>query len=332
MRQIVECIRLVPFLVSILFQIRKQKQFVRKNLSPILDKYERESDLSQYNKYKIVHYYSLGVVVMLGNCFCILRGKPLTVKERKSLTYMAAISTLYDDFFDQTGHSKQEIEKMTYQPESFIPSTPREAFFNELTNSAVNCVGSKELLDLTREKLLTVQWRSKKQTEKSAFSWDELKQNTMEKGGWSFLFYRSALAHQISTQEKTIIFKIGGVLQYSNDIFDIHKDYQDHIFTQANSVEDINLVAQDFKQEMESVFDLCKTTEYTDATINSFLQSFKLICARTLVALEQLQNLQRSKGGVFKMQELSRTELICDMEKPANLLRMVSRYLTLAKK
>jgi len=331
MRTLYEYLKLIVLTLKTIFKLKSQQKFIEKNLLPVLEKHEVDSGFSKYDLYKIVHYYSLGVVVMLGDYFCILRGEQLSEKERKSLTYMAAISTMYDDLFDKTNHDKQVIEKMTYEPESFKPSNIKETIFNDLTLKAIETIGLRSLLDSTRKELFEIQWLTKKQNIKGEFSWGELKDNTMNKGGWSFLFYRSALGNEISGEEKEIVFQIGGLLQYSNDIFDVYKDSEDGIYTQANSVEDINLVYKDFKREMYKTFTMIKESTYSNKICDELLDSLYLLCARNIVCLNQYLKVQKSHGGVFKVKELPRAELICDMENVSNLLRMARSYVTLAK-
>jgi len=331
MRSLYEYVRLFFLVVKTVFKLKNQQTFIRLNLLPVIKKYQKDKELSEYDLYKMVHYYSLGVVVMLGDYFCILRGNKLSSKERKGLTYMAAISTMYDDFFDELNLEKSVIEKMTYSPEDFKPRNGREKLFNELTLQALEHIGLRSLLDSTRKELLEVQWLTKEQNVKDRFTWQELKGNTMNKGGWSFLFYRSALGNEISEEEKAIVFQIGGLLQYSNDIFDVYKDKEDGIYTQANSEEDIEKVVEDFTLEMSKTFDMCKSSSYPSSIIDNLLQSLFLLCARNMVCLHQFQEVQKKHGGVFKVNELSRQELVCDMEKTSNLLRMAKSYVTLAK-
>jgi hypothetical protein len=331
MRSLYEYVRLFFLVVKTVFKLKNQQTFIRLNLLPVIKQYQKDKELSEYDLYKMIHYYSLGVVVMLGDYFCILRGDKLSDRERKGLTYMAAISTMYDDFFDELNLEKSVIENMTYSPETFIPSTGRERLFNELTLKAIENIGLKTLLDSTRKELLEIQWLTKEQNKKGRFTWQELKDNTMNKGGWSFLFYRSALGNEISEEEKAIVFQIGGLLQYSNDIFDVFKDKEDGIYTQANSEEDIEMVVKDFELEMNKTFEMCKSSGYSSNVTNDLLQSLYLLCARNMVCLSQFQQVQKKHGGVFKVHELSRKELVCDMEKTSNLLRMAKSYVTLAK-
>ncbi|MFT6746018.1 MAG: hypothetical protein ACJAZ2_000356 [Glaciecola sp.] len=332
MRNLLEYFRLFLLTIKTVLKLKKQQVFVKRFLLPIISKYQKDSALSEYDVYKIVHYYSLGVVVLLGDYFCILRGKELSMKERKSLTFMAAISTIYDDFFDKTGHEKAVIESMTYDPENFKPNGFRETLFNELTLEALHHIGLKSLLDSTRKQLLEVQWLTKGQSDKNEFSWGQLKENTMKKGGWSFLFYRSALSNDISEEEKALVFQIGGLLQYSNDIFDVYKDREEGVFTQVNSVTDIGIVVKDFNVEMEKTFKMCRSSSYSTEVINELLQNLYLLCARNMVCLNQLQDVQINHGGTFNVQSLSRQELVCDMEKTSNLLKMAKSYLTFAKR
>ena len=63
-------------------------------------KNNNDGSLTPQDLKKITSYYGLGVPGVLGESFCLLRGKKMTENERLCLTFLGGISGLLDDLFD----------------------------------------------------------------------------------------------------------------------------------------------------------------------------------------------------------------------------------------
>jgi len=66
-------------------------------------KNDNDGSLTSQDLKKITSYYGLGVPGILGELFCVLRGKPMTKDERFCLTFLGGISGMLDDLFDDPG-------------------------------------------------------------------------------------------------------------------------------------------------------------------------------------------------------------------------------------
>src|SRR5687767_9983842 len=93
-----------PSTVAVLTRnVKRQHAFIRNNILSELHEAEKTNDgsLDAADFKKITHYYGLAVPAILGESLAVLRGKPLSEKERYALTYLGAITGLFDDFFDK---------------------------------------------------------------------------------------------------------------------------------------------------------------------------------------------------------------------------------------
>ena len=52
-----------------------------------------------------------------------------------------------------------------------------------------------------------------------------------------------------------------------------------------------------------------------------FLDMIMPVVNRGFVCIDQFEKLEKNNNGVFEPKKFSRKQLICDMEKPVNLLR-----------
>ena len=91
-------------LLSVKSQIREQKAFVHTYLHPFLSKYHIHNDgsLTEYDFEKITNYYGIGSPVLAGEGLAYLLDIKVGDTERKTLTLMAAMTGLFDDFFDRS--------------------------------------------------------------------------------------------------------------------------------------------------------------------------------------------------------------------------------------
>jgi hypothetical protein len=108
-----------------------QKAFLRKNIVPEIDAVRKTMDdsLGESDFKKITHYYGLAVPAILGEGFCLLRGKQLSNRERMALTYYGAISGMFDDFFDEQQTDMEQVRRLINSPHETTPQNSHQAFF-----------------------------------------------------------------------------------------------------------------------------------------------------------------------------------------------------------
>ncbi|MBK8494377.1 MAG: hypothetical protein IPL50_04655 [Chitinophagaceae bacterium] len=72
----------IPF--TVISNINRQENFIQKKIEPLLTAAKKEADgsLDENDIKKITGYYGLAVPAVLGEAFCVLRGEPMTGKER----------------------------------------------------------------------------------------------------------------------------------------------------------------------------------------------------------------------------------------------------------
>src|SRR5690606_27250676 len=88
---------------------------------------------------------------------------------------------------------------------------------------------------------------------------------------------------------------------------------------------DITELKHYFFQLLKEVYSEIYLMDYDRFRIERFIQFLNLGIHRISVCLDQLEELQHRKGGIFQPEKYERQELICDMEKTSNLMKVV-RY------
>ena len=308
-------------LLSVQNQIREQKAFVHEYLHPFLSKYHKQNDgsLTEYDFEKITNYYGIGSPVLAGEGIADLLNVKVGTQERKSLTLMAAITGLFDDFFDRSYESSGRIKGLMSLSPKIKPQNAHEKLFCDLVSEILLISPDKKRLNEFANRVFEAQVLSLKQKDPST-EWQELFNITYKKGGESLLFYRCCFPNVISEQEIECLLKIGGLIQVCNDIFDVNKDIKEGIRTVATETKDIKVLKHKVQKLYKETFEYCKIAIPT-ANMNSFLQQIKIIVSQSFVALDFYQKTQKNNGQDFTPQKYPRESLICDMGKRKHLFQ-----------
>lgn len=304
--------------------LRTQRKFIRKSIDPIIKDNQREG-LTDVDIKKIRKYYGFAVPAILGEGFCILRGKPMQEAERSTLTYLGASTGLYDDFIDKLNTPESHILALTNHPDEKIAGNIHELLSVKFYKSALDHSPDPELIKQRALEVYKAQLLSKKQKDDSLTE-EEISSITQLKGGVSLLFYRSALIGQPDKQEEELLYSLGGLMQLENDIFDIYKDHQDNIATLATTTNKIDDLRNTYQQLYNNTIHLLSKTRFSNSNKLNFLRYINLIIHRGSVCLDCLESNEKLTEGVFTIQAYERKQLICDMEKIGNIFSTFKYY------
>jgi len=306
---------------------KKQQEFINKTLDVDIWEIKKDNDDSLTDKdfKKIFRYYGSAVPAVLGEGYCLLRGKNMTHDERYRLTYMGALTGLFDDMFDEKNTDESHIKKLVNKPGESVAANSHEKLFIRFYEKALDS-GNSDLVKESLNKVFDAQVLSKRQKD-PGIKEEDIRYITLEKGGTSLLFYRCAFPEPVSVSESRMLYHLGGLGQLENDIFDIYKDHQENIRTLATTATRVSNLRADYESLMHDVFNLVCKTAYPVRNRERFAMFIFLVSSRGLVCLDHLQKLEILSNGIFDIPSYSRENLICDMEKAGNHLKLFRYYL-----
>ena len=316
----------IPF--TTVSNINRQKKFIRKNITPQLTEAQKMVDGSLDNNdlKKITGYYGLAVPAILGEAFCALRGESMTDKERLASTCQGAMTGLGDDFFDKHRLSEQGVKDFIEKPELFTGNTASEKLFLNFYKTALANAPQPTQMQEQIYKVFYAQLLSKQQ-DKPGLSYEVIKDITIRKGAESLLYYRTAFKHPLKNGEQKMLYSLGGLMQLSNDIFDVHKDYQSGVSTLVTTANGIKELRFHYSALLKTGVDAAYKSGYPKKNVSRFLSLLNIgIFSRCYVCLDQLQRIEKKSGNVFDLNAYSRKDLICDMDTVGNKLKSL-RYL-----
>jgi hypothetical protein len=320
----------IPFmLIRVINQLKRQKHFMQMELNPFLQKHLSTNDgsIDAEDIRKIEKYYGLAVPAILGEAFAQLRGMPLSHRERLAATFLGASTGLYDDLFDKKQLQEDYIDNMFHHTAAIKPQDSFEKMLMESWGKTQDLSASKELLAHYAIIIHKLQIQTKQQ-QTGHLSVDEVKKLTFNKGGYSVLLYMSLFYKNMPVADEKLYYNAGALLQLENDIFDVYKDSRAGIKTLVTHAEDIAKLRELYLQKWLEV----KTSLAQTAHLNKGKKAFaRILCAivsRGFVCLDMLTERQRENNGKFNPHVFERKKLICDMEKPVNLLKTIHYYCT----
>lgn len=329
-RYIINLIQLPGLLFMLARNIKIQKQFILRVLTPDIElsKANNDNTLDEHDFLKITRYYGLAVPAVLGEAFCLLRGRDMTNKERLAISYAGALTGLFDDFFDKRNLPESRILHLITNPYEVMCDNSNEALFLSFYKKTLENCSNPELLRSFFLKVFDAQKMSKKQCS-NHITLAEVEEITFFKGGVSLQFYRSVFGETRNEAEDEMLYYAGGLGQLENDVFDVWKDYNEGIKTLPATTRKIEELKVAYLAAYQKVVCLLAESDYGRVQKKKFLRLFALIVSRGLICLNQLEKLQKLTCGNFEFQAYSRQQLVCDMEKPINVLRSFHYYATL---
>ncbi|MBS1744207.1 MAG: class 1 isoprenoid biosynthesis enzyme [Bacteroidetes bacterium] len=320
-------IQLITTLQQVLKYISLQKDFLTKNVQPVLQSAISQNDgsLDEADLKKITQYYGLAVPAILGEAFCRLHNKKMSDTERLAATAQGAMTGLFDDFFDKQYLSDEAIEDFLTPGNTSIKKSNEQLFDYFYKNALQHVPDKNRMRDALRE-VYHAQVESKKQTNAS-ISTGEIEHITFYKGGASLLFYRSAFLPFPSTKEIKLVYHLGGLMQLSNDIFDVYKDRENGIKTLVTETKHIRELRSCFKTKLAAAGNEAWQCGLPRKNVQQFLSILSLgIFSRVMVCLDQLESNEKFTEHEFSVHQYSRKQLVCDMDTMRNKIRSAGYF------
>lgn len=314
-------------------RIGYQKNYNNLHLYPLLNKVQREfgEQLDDVQLKKMTHYYCLLVPPVLCENFTRITGREMTEEERYKAMLMGINTPLFDDFFDSKEMTGDEIKQITHHPEAYPAQNISEYTFSLCHNELLNTVKHPGYYREMTDRILEAQYDSQSQFDPH-ISEEQLTRITFEKGMYSLLIYHSILDDQPSEAIKKLTWQLSGLMQLTNDIFDIYKDLVSGITTLPNRSTDFSIFRKYFIKECIQLNKLAHALPYKRKRIIHFIVAMQLVISRGLVALDQLEKLKDHYSLPLKIAQVPREELICDMELWSNRLSWMRYAYQMSKK
>jgi len=304
-------------LILIPSQNRNIKQFLSSNPDLTLTK----KTIKRITLYSILCTY-------IGYFFSLMRNKKLSKLELKLLQNLSVLIPLYDDLMDDLHFSHGQIRELVLSQN--LNEHPYLKIISPLAYHILDEMKDQNYFLTLLEKIGEIQDQSLKQTNDVLLTHSELEQITNQKGGLSLEMIRLMCFHTIEESEKEFTYVLGAQFQFINDIFDIYKDRESKTQTLCTNTSNFTDLKNRFESLNETLIEKSLVLSFPKKDIKMALYFFLPVIARGQVAVNQLTNLKTTQP--FSLQNYTRKELVCDMEKAKNILLNIKYYFAQLKK
>lgn len=288
-------------------------------LEPFHLKYRRKLEPSVRVK---IQDYALLIIPLFCTINKKLYGATLSNREKEAALLTGICTPLIDNFADNRTLDSEAINRLTLSPWDYEPKTMEEDIVKEL--------GSRLLQNLKRpadfiqalKQVIEAQALSQEQLDSNLES-DNLLRISLHKGGVSQILSHHLIDEEPTQETIAMLYRLGGIMQLNDDLFDVYVDHHENISTYANRCADYSAFANYYLNECKRFVAETRALPLKNRNKESFITLFSFTLALGMVALRQLRNLQTKKGvGVLPVSDLDRRLLITDMENPINILRL----------
>jgi hypothetical protein len=274
------------------------------------------ASLSKQERKRIWFYVAQGAIT--GLWFSTLHSRKLTEAEQRAKRFVGAFTVFQDDLTDDAVYSYSNFLELMEGKEKHL-AHHREEWLAWYTYQQVQiAVADPQLFKRISALVEKAQHDSRVQLSGNLTN-ERLMEITAQKGGTATLFYRCLVSPVPSPEEERFVLGCGELLQWCNDIFDVHKDYHGGVQTLFNHSRDLVPWRQAFMEKLLVLRSSLHQLPFRPAPVLAFWCQYLAIATRGLVCFDQLIALQKRSGGVFDMARYERKETICDMEQFGNL-------------
>lgn len=302
----------------------RQLAFISSYLKPLVNAQCKTTgyQLSASEKRKVLFYYPMYTILGCAEMYIALKGRNLTIDERKRLTLVAAWATLCDDLVDDHNWTRDEVFDIVFNnpDDEGLPGNVKLliALNNELHK--IWKVSDKYINRLR----VALEWQSvsAKQLDPK-ITLDEIVTICREKNGNTSLTFAALIDEEWTETELAFIYQSAIVGQLTNDSFDMYFDTHNGIHTYFNTAPSIAQVRLFFLDECTKLHAMVMDCNTSEKNKLNTIRRMSILHAFTLTALDQLQQTEDKYGRQVKWKDIPRKDLIIDMALNRNRFKTV---------
>jgi hypothetical protein len=253
--------------------------------------------------------------------FARLFSRSLSQHEMELNIKYITMTSLYDDLIDNDKANEALLNQIFYHPELVNPASYNERVLVALHMDLLNQVADRADYWYAMENIHIAQKDSSFQFDKNT-SVEKIIDITKRKGGFSLLMFR----HYLSDPKYTVLdecwYTLGGLIQMTNDLYDTYKDTQEGIRTFANQLQNVEEIEAIYKKQKDVLKSQIQKLPMSMSRKIEFSILISVIPSFGDIAIQQLKRIQGNSSSLPNFNEITRKELIIDMEKPSNIIRL----------
>ena len=267
---------------------------------------------------------------IINDSFANFEDRTTNTKERENNKLYFILASLYDDLMDENIVSQTVLNEMFLNPARATPGSFSETVLIDTHLKLLSLVHNKEAYQKVLNSIHQAQIDSLEQL-KNDISLDRILSITERKGGYSLLMCRHYIEMSNNENIDNCWYQLGGMIQMTNDLYDIYKDTIAGIYTFANTQNEFDKIRDQYVSQVHKYKLSIEKLDYDDSKKLLFQIKLSLIPALGFVALENLKQLQGNTERLKPFATYPRKDLIIDMEKVKNIIKLIKFSYQIAK-
>jgi hypothetical protein len=310
-------------------QVKKQERYLAGYLPnlPVDGVREHQEIFSAPHIKRITKYWQLALNIICDNLYK-LTGKKLTAEEHKRIILLSVFGPLFDDLFDDNILDHVQIESLVANPSAYIPVNKTDALVIALYLELLRLTPRRQQFMEHLQAVSHWQRESLKQLHNNLTE-EELLQITYSKSYFAVLLFCAVLDHYPEPNMLNVLYPAAGLMQLTNDVFDVWKDAHNGVYTLPNQYRNFDRLQQLFLAETAKINQILWQLPYPVKAIQNFAITLHSLHAMGWLSLQQLKNVTVGITSFEELKQLSRKELVCDMDSfPQQIkwLRYIRRF------
>ena len=310
----------------------RQLAFINSFLKPFVRSHTRTTgyQLTATENKKVLFYYPMYTILGCAEMYTALKGRGLTIAERKRLTLVAAWATLCDDLVDDHNWSRDEVFNIIFNNPRLDGLPGNVQLLVALNNEF------KKTWNVTNEYInqlkIALEWQSlsAKQLDPNT-TLEEIVRICREKNGNTSLMFATLVDEAWTEKEQAFIYQSAMVGQLTNDAFDIYKDTNAGIYTYFNKAASIKQARDFFLDECKKLHATVRACKTSEKNKRDTIRRMSILHAFTLTALDHLQHTEDKLGAPLDWKKVSRADMVTDMALNSNRIKTVKYMKWLAE-
>lgn len=311
---LVSSFRILSCMFRLYRQVKKQERYLTGYLPNLLAEVlpDEQETFSAPSIKRITKYWQLALNIICDNLYT-LTGKKLSAAEHKRIILLSVFGPLFDDLFDDAILDQEQIASLVAHPASYLPVNKTDKLVKQLYMELLRLTPRREQFIDHLQAVSHWQRESLKQLS-DHLTEEELLKITYNKSYFAVLLFCAVLDHYPDQKILDILYPAAGLMQMTNDAFDVWKDVHNGVYTHPNQYQHFDQLQQLFLAETVKINQILWQLPYETKAKQNFAITIHSLHAMGWLSLEQLKNVTAGITSFDELKQLSRKQLVCDMD------------------
>lgn len=294
--------------------VKKQDQFLKSHLPTLLAEVvpKHHQTFSALHIKRITKYWQLGLNIICESLYNLI-GKKLNADEHKRIMLLSVFGPLFDDLFDDKILANDQIALLVAKPEEYVAVNKTDELVKKIYLELLRLAPRRQQFIEHLQEVFYWQKESLKQLNDNITE-EELYKITYNKSYYAVLLYCAVLDNYPSQQILEMLYPIAGLMQLTNDAFDVWKDMQNKVYTLPNLYLNFEQLQDQFMEDTARINHLLCHLPYPAKARQAYAITIHSLPAMGWIALEQLKHVTKDFSTFTELSTMSRKTLVCDMD------------------